>query len=82
MLEDSRQYAFEVDKDIRIPEAQHRIAGCFECLGPVRVLGYLIGMLAAVALYDQLGIGASEVGDLACNCHLTLKLQTIQPSTA
>jgi hypothetical protein len=70
--------ALSVLEHLAIPEADNLPAGPLQRLRPLGVFGGSYGMLAAVQLNHQLGLGAGEIGDVVVDRILPAKFVTTQ----
>ena len=86
MLIDRAQNLFEhpvrVSYNVVIPESKHEITHRLEDSRSVRITFGVMGVLTAIKLHDQLGVGAEEVDDKTLDRHLPLEFPSVQSPIA
>jgi hypothetical protein len=80
--DDLFQHTIDVFEYVVIPEAEHEISGCFECLGAPGIGVCANGVLSAVNFDNEVRIGAEEVDNVSGDRHLALEFPTVESAIA
>jgi hypothetical protein len=76
------EHTIHILHHVAIPKSKHEITHRLEDSRSVRITFGVPGMLTAIKLHDQLGVGAEEIDDEAVDRHLALELPSVQSSVA
>jgi hypothetical protein len=76
------EHAVHILHHVAIPKSKHEITHRLEDSRSVRITFGVMGVLTAIKLHDQLGVGAEEVDDKTLDRHLPLEFPSVQSPIA